>query len=108
VRELLFNAFKHSGAASARVKLEPVEGGGLRVVVSDEGSGFDACLFKPLGEDSGLGLFSIRERISLIGGRLKIDSAPGMGSRLTLSVSDSQGAFVTFAADDESARIDPS
>jgi PAS domain S-box-containing protein len=108
VRELLFNAFKHSGAASARVKLEPVEGGGLRVVVSDEGNGFDACLFKPLGEDSGLGLFSIRERISLIGGRLEIDSAPGMGSRLTLSVSDSQGAFVTFAADDVSARIDPS
>ncbi len=108
VRELLFNAFKHSGAGSALVKLEPVEGGGLRVVVSDEGSGFDACLLKPLGEDSGFGLFSIRERISLIGGRLEIESASGMGSRLTLNVSDSQGAFVPFAAVDVSARIDPS
>jgi signal transduction histidine kinase len=88
VRELLFNTFKHSGAASARVKLEPVEGGGLQVVVSDEGSGFDACLLKHIGEGGGFGLFSIRERISLIGGRLEIESAPGMGSRLTLKVYD--------------------
>jgi signal transduction histidine kinase/CheY-like chemotaxis protein len=90
VRELLVNAVKHSKGHRARVSLNQVNGGYLRIVVSDEGSGFDPRLLKPPGEDGGFGLFSVRERINLIGGRVEIDSAPGKGSRFSLMVPHGQ------------------
>lgn len=99
VRELLFNAVKHSKTSRARVSLEQVDGAGLRIAVSDEGAGFDPCQLKPVGEEEGFGLFSIRERIGLIGGRLEIDSAPGKGSRFTLIVSHGQAPPVPRPAD---------
>jgi len=87
VRELLFNAVKHSGEARAKVRMYPGGRGWLRISISDEGTGFDVDGLKPAGDPgAGFGLFSIRERIELIGGNLQIDSAPGRGSRFTLSV----------------------
>jgi DNA-binding NarL/FixJ family response regulator len=87
VRELLFNAAKHSGEARAKVRVYPGGRGWLRIGISDEGTGFDVAGLKPAGDPgAGFGLFSIRERIELIGGKLQIDSAPGKGSRFTLSV----------------------
>ena len=86
VRELLFNAVKHAHAESASVNLRQLEGKDLQITVSDNGAGFDATKIKAAGEiGGGFGLFSIRERLLLIGGRLEIDSAPGMGSRFTLT-----------------------
>jgi len=86
VRELLFNAVKHARVSSAAIRLEPVRSM-FKIVVSDEGRGFDPeHLQIPEGEAGGLGLFSIRERIGLIGGTFEIDSAPGKGSRFTLIV----------------------
>jgi two-component system, NarL family, sensor histidine kinase DegS len=54
-------------------------------MVSDEGAGFDLerLDFGP-GQEGCFGLFSIRERITLIGGSLEIKTAPGQGSRFTL------------------------
>ena len=87
VRELLFNAVKHAGVSWARVAVGRDGGPGIRVTVSDEGAGFDPKTLNRSEEIlSGLGLFSIRERIELIGGRFEIESAPGKGSRFTLSV----------------------
>jgi CheY-like chemotaxis protein len=86
VRELVFNAVKHSGVHSARVNINQANGTESQIAVSDEGAGFDLCQLKPPGEEGGFGLFSVRERIGLIGGRLEIDSAPGKGSRFTLIV----------------------
>ena len=90
VRELLFNAVKHSQASSARVHLRNADGL-LQLIVIDEGVGFDPNE-KPLADNSGngLGLFSIRERLELIGGQFEIESAPGKGSRLVLTVPDTQ------------------
>ena len=86
VRELLLNAVKHSNADSARVNLRLAEGM-LQLVVSDEGIGFDPETTPAGGESSrGFGLFSIRERLQLIGGQMKIESTPGKGSRFVLSV----------------------
>jgi len=86
VRELLFNAVKHSHARSAAVSSRLVDRR-LQVLVSDQGVGFDPETTPPAGEEGGgFGLFSIRERLELIGGRLEIDSAPGMGSRFVLTV----------------------
>jgi signal transduction histidine kinase/ActR/RegA family two-component response regulator len=99
VRELLVNAVKHSKVCSARVSLNQVNGAGLRIVVSDEGTGFDPCQLKPPGEEGGFGLFSVRERIGLIGGSIEIDSAPGKGSRLVLLVPHGQASAVPFSTD---------
>jgi len=90
LRELLLNALKHSKARRARVSLQQVNGAGLRIAVSDEGTGFDPSRLKPVGEEGGFGLFTIRERMGLIGGRLEIDSAPSKGSRFILTVPLSQ------------------
>jgi PAS domain S-box-containing protein len=98
VRELLVNAIKHSKVSKARVSLEQVDGDSLRVAVSDDGCGFDPDQLKPVGEEGGFGLFSIRERMGLIGGRFEIDSAPGKGSRLTLVVPVRQALTVPVSA----------
>jgi PAS domain S-box-containing protein len=86
VRELLLNAVKHSQTQFARVRLR-FAGGLLQLVVSDEGIGFDPKTLPPAGESGGgFGLFSITERLQLIGGRVEIDSSPGKGSRFVLTV----------------------
>ncbi len=87
VRELLFNAVKHARVSAAAVNLERLNGNGIRITVHDEGIGFDPSRLDPPGDPgAGLGLFSIRERLGLIGGSLEIHSAPAKGSRLSLVV----------------------
>jgi len=55
--------------------------------VSDTGSGFDPATVKKAGEDGrGFGLFSIRERLDMMGGRMEIQSVAGSGSRIMLTL----------------------
>ena len=77
----------------------------MRVTVSDEGAGFDPCRLLPAGDGGGFGLFSIRERIGLLGGRLEIDSAPGRGSRVALTVPHGQADAAQFLMDDVCAPV---
>jgi PAS domain S-box-containing protein len=87
VRELLFNAVKHAAVSCARVHLLQINGTGVRIIVQDEGVGFDVRQLKPVGSYDGcFGLFSIRERLGLVGGHFEIDSQPGEGSRFTLTL----------------------
>jgi len=88
LRELLFNAVKHSGVSRAKVDLQQLDGIGIRISVSDNGVGFDARSQASLSAygHGGLGLFSIHERIGLIGGNFEIDSTPGKGSCFTMTV----------------------
>jgi len=87
VRELLFNAVKHAAVSSARVHLQQMDGTGVRIIVQDEGAGFDTQQLKPVGDyHGGFGFFSIRERLGLVGGHFEIDSLPGKGSRFTLTL----------------------
>ncbi|RJQ78099.1 MAG: response regulator [Desulfobacteraceae bacterium] len=85
VQELLLNIVKHAGVKSARVDLCGSDHN-LAITVSDAGRGFDPNLLDFSETETGLGLLSLRERARYIGGRLVIDSAPGQGSRLTLTV----------------------
>ncbi len=86
VRELLLNVLKHAGTKSARVHLATEGGSTVRITVSDDGVGFDAASLLDTGKTTGgFGLFSIRERIALIGGGLQCDTSPGMGAKLTLT-----------------------
>jgi signal transduction histidine kinase len=85
VRELLLNVVKHSQADSAKVHLRQDDGKNLRITVSDSGKGFDGKgALNSRDGGGGFGLFSIHERIGLIGGRLEIESAPGKGARFSL------------------------
>jgi PAS domain S-box-containing protein len=85
VRELLFNAVKHARVHNVSVNLRLTGGKSLQITVSDAGPGFDPSKLKAPGSTGGgFGLFSIRERLSLIGGRLDVRSSPGKGSRFML------------------------
>jgi signal transduction histidine kinase len=84
VRELLFNAVKHAHALTVGVSLRRTEGEGIEIEVSDSGPGFDPAALRAGWVGGGFGLFSIRERLSLVGGRVEIDSTPGRGSRVRL------------------------
>jgi CheY-like chemotaxis protein len=89
VRELLINVRKHAGTHEAVMTVERW-GDDLRITVRDEGEGGDLAglnaLDQPSAHSSKFGLFSIRERMLSIGGRLEIETAPGCGmtSRLIL------------------------
>jgi nitrate/nitrite-specific signal transduction histidine kinase len=85
VRELLFNVVKHANVANAGVQLRRAADGSTWVVVSDEGVGFDPEVLRAWdGTDARFGLFSLRERLELLGGRLDVDSAPGQGASFTI------------------------
>jgi signal transduction histidine kinase len=85
VRELLFNVAKHARVNSACVKITTAANGDIEVVVADEGTGFEPAEPKPEKTAPGLGLFSIRERLELLGGSLRVEAAPGQGARVTVS-----------------------
>ncbi len=86
VRELLFNVVKHAQVSQAAVEISR-RGEQTRIVVWDEGRGFDpGGLLVEGGRTGGFGLFSIRERLGLLGGRLQIESAEGKGTQVTLLV----------------------
>jgi signal transduction histidine kinase len=85
VRELLFNVVKHAGVGHARVQLHQMSDGRACLVVSDEGVGFDPELLRAReGTDRSFGLFSLRERLELLGGRFEVESAPGRGASFTI------------------------
>ena len=84
VRELLFNTVKHGRVRAAHVEIAQ-QAHEVRIRVSDAGVGFrPGDLRAEGGTSGGFGLFSIRQRLELLGGRMEIDSAPGYGSRFLL------------------------
>jgi PAS domain S-box-containing protein len=86
VRELLFNVVKHAKVSQACVQLGLTDEDRIQVVVSDEGAGF--ALSEPTrqpAEGGGFGLLNIRERLDWLGGTLAIESAPGAGTRITVT-----------------------
>ncbi len=85
VRELLFNVVKHAATDQALIELQEGEGDTLQLTVSDAGRGFDVAQAMA-NQGGGFGLFSVRERLGLFGGRMDIVSAPGQGTRITLTI----------------------
>lgn len=93
-QEALTNAAKHSGAAHVVVSLH-MDGDRLVAMVRDDGSGFsvsDEESQETMGGDgvpdpsSGFGLHGMRERAELVGAELKVDSRPGTGTTVRVSV----------------------
>jgi PAS domain S-box-containing protein len=81
-QELLFNVIKHARVKEARLRLQRVRGR-LWLTVSDQGPGFEA---PTRGRTAGFGLLGIRERVGLLGGRMKIRSVKGRGSTLLIAI----------------------
>ncbi len=85
VRELLFNVLKHAQISTAHLEVTQADGY-LNITLADSGVGFEVQRVFESAKTSGFGLFSIRQRLEFLGGRMDIDSAPGRGCRITLSV----------------------
>jgi signal transduction histidine kinase len=85
VQECLSNAIKHSNASHVRIQSHRVNGT-LDLSVSDDGRGFDPSDHLGGGVSSGMGLVGMSERTRSLGGRLSIESAPGRGARVSLSI----------------------
>ena len=87
VQELLFNVVKHAQVDRARVAMTKIAKGEISIEVSDAGIGFDASQMEGRTSPSGgFGLFSIRQRLGLLAGRVEITSAPGQGTRAVIRV----------------------
>jgi signal transduction histidine kinase len=86
VNELLVNVVKHAQAQNVEVSIRR-DGANLQVEVGDDGVGFQMPRMGPhLRERCGFGLFSIRERLRPYGGVLEVQSEPGAGTHVILTV----------------------
>jgi signal transduction histidine kinase len=82
-QEALHNALRHSGAKLVAVTLER-RGSGAVLRIGDDGTGFDPRLVRRAGRH--LGLVSMRDRASGVGGGLTVQSAPGEGTVIEMEV----------------------
>ncbi|WP_327655039.1 GAF domain-containing sensor histidine kinase [Streptomyces sp. NBC_00483] len=82
-QEALHNALRHSGAEKIRVSLDK-RGQGAVLRVTDDGAGFDPKAIRSAGRH--LGLVSMRDRSSGVGGRLTVESEPGKGTTIEMEV----------------------
>ncbi|MDX6625123.1 MAG: two-component system, NarL family, sensor histidine kinase UhpB [Solirubrobacterales bacterium] len=80
-QEALSNAGRHSGSGRVELRLSRRDDGGVQLEVSDDGRGF---AFEE--SERGLGIGGMRERALLIGGELTIESRPGRGTTVRLTV----------------------
>ncbi len=83
VQEALTNVARHAGVREARVALVAGQDA-IRVRIVDRGAGFDPT--PAFAATVSRGLAGMRERVSLLGGRLGVQSQPGRGTRITVDV----------------------
>ena len=81
-RELIDNAAMHANASLVTIKLVSDED--VVLTIADDGSGFDPRMLDRAVAEAHIGLLSQRERIEAAGGTLKIASAPGRGTTVTV------------------------
>lgn len=87
IQETVNNALKHSQAQNIAVQLRETLTA-LWVTISDDGQGFDvAGVMNGYEQRGSLGLVNLRERADLIGGELRLESAPSEGTRVMVRVS---------------------
>jgi signal transduction histidine kinase len=85
VQEALTNVAKHARATSCRVYLQRLPHTML-ITVEDNGAGFDAAAGGGVNPRAGIGLIGIRERAAQLRGTVRLESAPGKGTRLTVEL----------------------
>jgi len=84
IQEALWNIRKHSQAKTVRILLRDTVDGFCHVLIEDDGVGINKQVYGSPGEHVGLTI--MHERADKIGGKLRIESEPGEGTRVVLEV----------------------
>jgi len=85
-QEAISNIAKHANAEQALIQCG-IQGDVLTIEIEDDGIGFEpSAVTRPKDEGHGWGLLGITERVEALGGTVAIDTAPGQGARLVISV----------------------
>ncbi|HEX7091926.1 MAG TPA: sensor histidine kinase [Longimicrobiales bacterium] len=82
IQEALSNAARHSGADRVEVRIER-DGGRVVATVEDKGRGFDLAEAERAGA---IGLLGMEERAAWVGGRVRVESEPGRGTRVEIEM----------------------
>jgi signal transduction histidine kinase len=85
VQEALTNVVRHAQATSCRVVMRRI-GDRLEITIQDNGRGFDPDLIAEAGVRKGLGLLGMRERAGQLKGTVRVQSAPGEGTRVKVEL----------------------
>jgi signal transduction histidine kinase len=83
-QEALNNIRKHANASEAAITLSYM-GDTMTLDIHDDGAGFDLSQTKP-GQEGGFGLHGMRERIEALSGSFDVESQPGEGTTIALSL----------------------
>lgn len=95
MQEAITNAVKHAKAKLLRVKMTR-EPGCIYGAVVDDGIGFHPVhVIGKSDKERGLGLFGMQERATLVGGSVQVESAPGLGTSVRVTVPDRVGGKAT-------------
>jgi signal transduction histidine kinase len=85
IQEALANIRKHASARHAWITFSKPERDRLELVIGDDGQGFDPDAMPQTSRKS-FGLASMRERAESLGGELKLESQPGLGTRVIVAI----------------------
>jgi two-component system sensor histidine kinase DegS len=83
VQELLGNVRNHANASQVKVAVD-MDDSRVRVMVEDNGKGFDPAAVFGATQHKTIGLPTLKERMELLGGQLEIDAQPGQGTRAAM------------------------
>lgn len=92
IQEALANVRKHAHAHNAWISFARPESHTLQMIVADDGQGFEPGAASADSAHRTFGLASMRERVESLGGELKLDSQPGGGTRVIVSIPYRSGA----------------
>ncbi len=84
-QEALTNVAKHAKASAVKITLES-SSGSVRLIIKDNGIGFDSEFMPEPGQRCGLGLLIMAERAQGVGGTLRVVSVPGQGTNVIVEV----------------------
>jgi signal transduction histidine kinase len=101
VQEALTNVVKYAKARRVVVTLEPIEGGGARVSVKDDGIGFDTSVPRMARH----GLIGMRYRVEAEGGTMQLASSPGAGTLIEATLPAPRAGHPTAAGLSEDVAL---
>ena len=84
-QESLTNVGKHANASNVHISLAAVDGH-VRLLIRDDGVGFDPGRATAKIAQGHFGLINMRERVEMVGGKLQVESAPGRGTTIAVEM----------------------
>ncbi|GAB4387720.1 MAG: hypothetical protein Kow0025_02880 [Thermodesulfovibrionales bacterium] len=105
IQEAITNISRHAEAGNVLVRLG-FTGGRVKVEIIDDGRGFDVAEAMSEAGGKGYGLLGIIERVDLLEGVVEVDSRPGRGTRLVVTIPTGAGGPRETAYDGQDQHID--